>query len=46
MEPDIIELPERNETYKYILDPDIAYLLKVLSYLSCTIYEVEKCTNE
>lgn len=41
MVPDIIELPEREGNPNYIMDPDLAYLLQILSYLSCTVYEIE-----
>lgn len=46
MVPKIIELPERNRKPKYMIDPDFAYLLQILSYLSCTIYEIDEHKNE
>ena len=46
MIPDIIELPERERNPKYIIDPDLTYLLQILSYLSCTIYEIDEHLNE
>ena len=45
MVPDILELPKREGSPVYI-DTTLAYLLNILSYFSCTIYEIDEHTNE
>ena len=45
MVPDVIELPKREGSPVYI-DTTLNYLLNILSYLSCTIYEIDEHTNE
>ena len=45
MVPDILELPKREGSPVY-MDTTLAYLLNILSYLSCTIYEIDEHTNE
>lgn len=46
MIPNIIELPERERNPKYIIDPNLTYFLNILSYLSCTIYEIDDNKDE
>ena len=45
MEPDIVELPKREQT-EHVTDSSFSYLLDILSYLSCTIYGMDDSKND
>ena len=45
MEPDIVELPKREHT-EHVIDTSFSYLLDILSYLSCTIYDMDDYKND
>lgn len=47
MIPDIIQMPirENRANSPTYIDTYLAYLLHILSYLSCTIYEIDEHKN-